>query len=351
MVASSSAPTNLTLSDYLAYGSYVGPSDVSANLELIGINHRQIPRPVPINKERMGYVFFSRPAMNMSSANFAGIPELAPIYNTENPISLKRYIRHMLDPRLTQNTGVKCPLLIDDLGLIPLFTNFLESLSGAPEPSIDIWTSQPNQYGGVFSMADGHCKTYGQFTVSTSFRNMPGSPILDMARLWTSYQAYVHDGQMSPHPDMLVQNEVDSQVGIYIFKMDHTNRFVTHMTWIPVAHPINPPTSAYADYNNKDVYNDAHHTLNIQWNCIGVYYDHPIIFWAFNRLITSFCPSMADGAREKAFIQLDGDDLVTFNNVGYPRVNYKTNELEWWVRNADYAAVKNMQAAFSYSTK
>lgn len=341
------ATNDLSLNDHLTYGTSVGQDNISATLELYGINHRQIPRPVPINKDRMGYVFFTRPGLNLSTPNLRGNRKFMK-YITSTKINTPSYIRHMLDPRLTEYTGQSCPLVLDDMPFIPILTNHLISLSGTGDPSLDFYSTKPNLYGAVQHHVDSSYRTFGNFSISATLRNLPGSIILNMIDLWCEYMALTFEGLLSPYPDYLTRRTMDCNTAIYIFTLDATKQYIQNYTWTPGAMPASAPFSSVSDYDRQDVFNEAHKTINVQFNSAVLYRNDPIILYNFNKIVGIFNPNMRDANRASKMTKLKGDDLYLFNNIGYPRINVTDDAmaLEWWVETTVYNALKSAQKKY-----
>ena len=117
----------------------------------------------------------------------------------ENPDkkSVHRFVRATLDPVLRQN--YRYSHFVDpNMAFIPLLTNQLVTLSGWPDNGVDPFTSSEGLRKEVYTMADGHAKHYGSFTLSAEFKNSINSPIAHLFWYWTQYQMLVHEGKMMP---------------------------------------------------------------------------------------------------------------------------------------------------------
>ena len=114
------ADIDLSLSDIgaLGFGSHTfldsatpnqyveGTSNHMTN-NVYGINHRQMPLPIPINKDQYGLTFFTRPQLNMRRENLKNLRIMHPLLTTQST-SYQRLIRCTLDPRLMvgYNNGI-----------------------------------------------------------------------------------------------------------------------------------------------------------------------------------------------------------------------------------------------------
>ena len=76
---------------------------------------------------------------------------------------------------------------------------------------------------------------------------------------------------------------------------------------------------------------------------MGAIYDDDILIRAFNQVVGYFNSGMkvsrVNDNPGPSMIKIPFEYLDIFNNRGYPRINPKTRELEWYV-NADYYAAK-----------
>jgi aspartyl-tRNA synthetase len=93
----------------------------------------------------------------------------------------------------------------------------------------------------------------------------------------------------------------------------------------------------------KDVFKACGHEIQIPFKCMGAIYDDDILIRAFNQVVGYFNSGMkVDRIHDvpgPSMIKIPFEYLDIFNNRGYPRINPKTRELEWYV-NADYYAAK-----------
>jgi hypothetical protein len=89
------------LHDWYRQVSNLGALDQAITNSLYGINHQDVPSRIPHNKEHRGYVFFTRPQLNLSTGNLRNVRALNP-FLTKEPLSVQRFARCTLDPRLAR---------------------------------------------------------------------------------------------------------------------------------------------------------------------------------------------------------------------------------------------------------
>lgn len=309
----------------------------SAN-NLYGLNHRLIPTAVPSNKDRYGLTFFVRPQLNMTQDNIRNVRYFYSLLN-DNMYSIQRYVRSILDPRIISGVTIgrhnyrsyPCPL-VDNLNpFIPVLTNNLLSISGWPDLTLPTFTSNPGQYKEVFSQTDGVARNYESYDIDASFRNVRGDPIILLFYIWCHYQALVFENKMTPYFDFLSENEIDYNTRIYRLVLDSTNMYVTKIAACGSAFPISVNLSSFFDFSNEKPYNDQSREISVRFRCMGAEYLDDVTIYEFNETVCIFNADMRDGVREKTMVKIAPSILTLFNNRGYPRINYNTYELEWYV--------------------
>ncbi len=309
----------------------------SAN-NLYGINHRLIPGVVPSNKDRYGLTFFTRPQLNMSQDNIRNIRYFYSLM-TENMTSIQAYVRSMLDPRIDSgvtfgNTTTPprvCPLIDNSNAFVPILTNNLLSISGWPDLITPAYTSEPGMYKEVYSQVDGMTKNYESFDIDASFRNVRGDPIIMLFYIWCHYQSLVFEGKLTPYFDYLVENTIDYNTRIYRLVTDSSNMYVSKIAATGAAFPISVNISSFFDFNNEKPYNDQNKEITVRFRCMGAEYLDDVLIYEFNEAVCIFNSSMSEKSRESSMTKVPATLLTLFNNRGYPRINYNTYELEWWV--------------------
>lgn len=305
---------------------------------LYGINHQQIPSAVPSNKDMYGLTFFVRPQLNLQSDNIRNERLFYPLLSS-NATSMQRFVRCMLDPRLIYGygkgklvvPGIPCPLVDNQQAFITVLTNDLLSISGWPDLALPTFKSDRGLYNEVYMQADGLVKNYDNYSITASFRNTRGDPILYMFYIWLHYQALVFEGTLVPYPDFIVENELDYNTRIYRLVLDSTKTYVKKIGACGVAQPVSVPTASFFDFNSDKPYNDQNKDISIQFECIGAIYQDDILIDEFNKTVQIFNPSMRDDARGTAMVKMPKALAPLFKNRGYARINPQDYELEWWI--------------------
>lgn len=340
---------NTTLND--VYKSTVlGDHQRAMGLALYGLNHRQTPQAIPINRDMHGYIFFTRPQLNMTDQNLRAERKFAPLMD-RNSLSIPRYIRRMLDPRLPPER-YPCPVADDKQAFIPLLTNLCTTCSGWPDPTLDMYTSRPGVQKEVFQYIDSEINNYGSYDLSVTFRNMPGDPITAMIDYWMLYSSRVFEGMMVPYPDMIALNEVDHQTRVWRLVMDKSKRFVQKIGCTGVSVPRSNPMGAAFNFDSNKPLNQGADELQFTFPSVGFCYNDPILVAEFNEVVAIFNPDMralAAGQQPQEHVRVEPADLQLLNSDGYPYIHPDTMELSWYLPTTAYNArvsgiLRNAQA-------
>lgn len=308
---------------------------------LRGINHQQTPSMLPSTKELQGYVFFTRPQLNMRKGNIRNVRNLGMLLSSM-PNSIQQYIRNCLDPRLMYGIGSlpgePCPI-IDNLNpfIVP-FTNNVLTLSGWPPITVPTRTSDPGLYNQSQTLADGRVIDDSTYTINMTLRNTSGDFALLLTYCWAMYMSMVFEGKLVPYMDFITENELDYNTRIYRFVMDHNRRKITKFFMCNAAVLKGIDIGAHGEIASDKTYMDANETVNLQFACDGFRVFDPLIIHDFNEVGKIFNPAMEDDVRDSYMVRVPPGLLKLFNFSGYPRVNMETSELEWYVDAAAFDA-------------
>lgn len=331
---------------------------------LYGINFRQTGGAVPRSKDHYGYVFMTRPQLNLSTEN---ISNFRGFYNllTSNEISYQRFTRLILDPRLNYIKQLKCPF-VDHLNpFIPILTNNAVSVSGWPDLSVPTYTSDAGLYGEEHSFVDGVTNHFESFDLDITFRNTKGNPLIYLFYIWIKYESLVFEGILNPYMDMITENEIDYNTRIYRIVLDQQKRYVTYIASTGASFPINVPTGSLFDYNIDSPYNTRNSEINIRFRSLGFLAFEDLLKLKFNETLAIFNKDFrnllnydmsegndAEKSREDPTVvyrvpgckyvkiphylamSIDSDiqsgGFYSLNYKAYPYINIRSGELEWW---------------------
>lgn len=347
---------------------------------LYGINYRQLGNAVPGNRDRYGYTFFTRPQLNLSTVNITNYRGFYSLL-TQNKESYQRFTRCMLDPRMGRDStdpslpllskGIVSPLVDMYSPFISVLTNNCVSVSGWPDLTAPVRTSDAGLLGQEHSMVDGATNHYEAYDIDASFRNTRGNPLIYLFYIWIKYETLVFEGILNPYLDMIVENEIDYNTRIYRLVMDAQNRYVTQICCTGASFPINVPSGNLFDYNNDTPYNTKNSEINIRFRSMGFLAFEDIIKYWFNSTVAIFNPDMrrqlhfdkyasahsdsalredprviyvsASGSYYKiphittSIVDIAGIDAgaLSLNHKLIPYINLYTNELEWWTSSSN----------------
>lgn len=315
----------------------LGSLDSPVARALWGINHRSQPGAIPTHKDQQGYVFFSRPNLNLSSENIQFDRRLA-FLNTNEPMSINAYIRCMLDPSLQGRNEAQCPLVDPHQAFIPILTETIESISGFRDIAPGVYTTPEGMFKESMSWIDGPSVDYTTYDIPASFRNIVTNIVTRMSFVWTHYQSLVMQGVIVPYPNYWLDHEADFNTRIFKLNMDQTKTYVTQIT-STIAEPTSSPVGAAANFEKSGPYNRTNDQVSVNFRCHGMETYDAILLEEFNEVVCYRNEFMRDGKREASYKKIPTRALQAFNYAGYPRIDPNTNELEWWVPNADYAQI------------
>ena len=350
------------LGDALAYlppnqgARVLGSNNTNIADNIYGINHRQIPTAIPINRDRYGLTFFTRPQLNLSKQNLRNVRLFSPLLSNEQ-YSYQRIIRSLLDPRMQTGYGSdadagNAPLVDNNNAFIPILTNNIKSISGWKDIEVPVFTAKEGAYREGYSMVDGITIDYTSYSLTANFRNSRGDLITALFYYWAHYMANVFEGTLMPYPDYIIENMLDYNTRIYRLVLDVTRTKVQAIAATGVSFPTAVSIGQKFDFSSDKPYNDANAEISIPFNCLGVCYQDDILIYEFNQTVQIFNSSMRDKNIANAMTKVPANLLFVFNNRGYPRINPLNYELEWYVFNVDYsakiAALNDINAALGY---
>lgn len=327
---------------------------------LFGLDHRDAGTATPVEKSNVGLIFFTRPQLNLSIFNLTRSRHLMNLANTD-PLSIQRYVRCLLDPRIS-NAGVEyaygktpdgqlkhpriqiSPLLDPYQIFMAVLTNTFVSISGFPDPVLPTYTSKENVRGGQYSIVDGIMDIYNSYDITCTFNNIKDAPVRMIFEYWQRYASLVFDGIIEPYYDMLAANEIDYASRIYRITLDETKQFVKRIGANGWCFPISPDTGKEFNYNKGAPIQEDNNQISVTFKSMGAMYDDPILVDEFNKAVIIGCPPLKIiRAYNIRGIPLDRNSkhvvmdaipyayLKYFNYRGYPMIDYQTYELKWYV--------------------
>jgi len=299
----------------------IGHTDNSITRILYGINNNNIPIYTKPSKDMQGYVFITRPQLNLSTDNIRNVRIFYDMLNTGN-LNTFGYVRNVLDPRCESKS-----LLVDNSNpFISVVSNTVTSVTGWPDSVLPTYSSAMGNKKQQWSIGDGIVDLYSSFDLDMTLKNFAGDPLLYLFQTWIYYIQYVFEGVIYPYPDFIVENEIDYNTRIYRIIMDRDNKTVKRIYATGASFPISIPNGKLADYNKDTVYSKNTNELNIRFKCDGGIYGDPILLDNFNKTVEIFSPDITKNKKKMT------DDKKLYNGFkAIPYINKKTLELEWYI--------------------
>lgn len=339
------------------------PNELLTNA-LSGFNHRIVTQSLPQHRELQGFVFITRPDINLTEENIANSRFFS--WLASKPVeSVEFSILAALDPEcpLTNKHGRRgmptdARIPFDNLqAFTPILTTQLRSLSGFPDQTLDVWMSQEGAFREQYGMVDSVYEVNNAFTLNATFNNCIGDPVMLYVRGIMEYASGVRRGLFKPKIYNQVSRRIDYQSRIYVFKFDPTGRRVVNWGAAMVAWPMNDNEGSLLNFQADRTIVDDTREVNIQFQCIGARYRDPLLFETFNETVAMFNPDLipdygaplptdsGEGALQyNSYSPIGGDSLVEiseellpiFNWYGYPIVDPDTNAFRWFVTIEQY---------------
>lgn len=306
-----------------------------------GLNHRSLNNSIPINKDYFGLTFFTRPDLRLAEVNLKRDPRLAGMLDS-NGMTTQRMLRALLDMRHNEQNNFSYPSGLTDPKQIfmPVLTNQLVSMSGWQDVSLPTYTSEAGVYGEMYSFADGIADIFQTYDITANFRNITGDPITYLFYYWVLYAAGVYKGDLVPYQENIRANRVDYQTRIYRLILDHTKRYVQKIAYCGAAFPIGVPMGTHFNFESDTPINRANDQISITFRAIGAEYMNDRVVYAFNKAVCMGNNDMYPNFRvSRGMMKIPYEYIYLFNFQGYPYINIRTHELEWYVYREQFQAI------------
>ena len=321
-----------------------------------GFNHRMAPLYVPRNAERCGYTFYTRPDYNFSEDNIGVSRRLTEALRGGYE-SQAVAIMSMLDPTnalfsYNKNIAKLGAPLRSGIGadpkqaFIPFLSTLQLSLTGFPDSTLDVYTSEEGLFREQIAMVDSTYLVNNVFPLNATFRNVEGDPITTYLVFALEYMAAVKAGDMIAKWSNIYRKRIDYQHRIYRFIMDPTNRYIRKYGIANAVFPVNDSLGASMNISANEIFVNSNDTIDVQFQAQGAYYMDPVILEDFNRVVRRFNPDMQPANWDAItyvprgdLVKLSPSELVMFNWMGYPQIDLNTYELNWYVPQAKYDEV------------
>lgn len=321
------------------------PLDRAMTSVFQGANILQNPTMLKPNTNQAGYIFTTRPDLNLATENLKANRVMTPLLTTEAN-SIMRAIRMILSPRMAKRLAGEMqgavkprnvdatPLVDPSYPFIAVSDNTVKSLTGWPSSQLGILSGNAGLMKEVHIMADGPMTYTHEYSLNLSLDSMKGNATLYLYYFWILYIGFVVSQPygMAPWPEYLFNGRLDYTTRIYRLIMDETRTYVEEMAATGYAVPRSVDIGPVFDYQqtaeNPRPYADK--TTEIEFACSGAIYLDEILIQQFNETVCYFNPLMRNENRLKSMVKVEKKYQPILNNKCYPRIDLTTRELEWW---------------------
>ena len=333
--------------DQIFNASSVGSLDKALANNIYGLNNTQLPGFLSSNRDNQGYIFVTRPQLNLQTMNIRNMRELYPLL-TDNPNSLANAIRMILDPRIGAGYTVHraqiskhvpptvCNFVDNEQAFIPFVTNNAISSTGWGDMRLNTSTSDPGLFKQVVVLPDGISRNYQENDITINFQNTKGDPISLMCYVWIHYMSAVKLNYLSPYFDYLLHNRRDFDCRAYRIVLDQNKEYVTKIMSTGPGFPVSASVGMFGDFNRETPFSEQTKEISVNFKFVGSFFIDPLQVMHFNRTVTFFNPSMRDYNRKDKMVKLSKSEYATFRHRCYPRIDEESMAFEWWVTKKGY---------------
>ncbi len=319
-------------------GTEVVPLDRSISNILYGLNNTTNMPVLQSNEDLSGFTFFVRPQLNLHTINIRTIADYYELMNKDK-LSADRYVRLLLDPSLAvdnkeplyPNEYLTSPLVDNQNPFIPVLSNTLTTLTGWPDTTLNVYSSNAGLMKEQLSMVDSAYEIFDTGTLSASFRNFAGEPMTKLFKTWVTYMSHVFRGELNPYPAFLSEFERDSDSRIYRLVTDVSGRKVKRIAATGVCYPTTFPDGKFFDINREVPLTAQTSELNINFQRDGILYNTANLVYEFNMTVVQFNKSVGkylDGDRS-LMEEIPYDILNMLGFRGVPIIDMDSYEIKW----------------------
>lgn len=321
-----------------------------------GLNIRNRNSGIQVNRERHGWVFFTRPRLNLSTENILGNRVLEPLLS-KDPYSIPMAVRNYLDDRVHKEENAASKIVDPRNPFIALLSNNCISHSGWRDYQNQTTSSAPGVYRETTSWVDDTPKDLEEWDLSLSFRNIDKDPISFILYIWLYYSAAVSVGDVDPYPDMVVDNEYDYHTRVYEFLVDIDGISITRAAACGYGYWTAVNSGNIFNYSGdaaESPFPTAGDQVTANLHCHGTIMYDPIILDEFNWLVEEWHRNMRVDVRDTMMQKLEPVEFNYFSNVSYPYIDIENMKMCWYVDKDLYEALKSQvvrpELATSYPT-
>jgi hypothetical protein len=322
-----------TMDEFYTYTQPYGSLARAFGNRVYGIDHNRSGSVVPPSRNKVEYVFFTRPQLNMTDKNISNNPALHNLLSKKDTSSAN-FVKTTLDPRLGFYDKSTISPIVDNQNIfIPIMTNDCISLSGWPDRTAPVYTSPEGIRGEQWSVVDGTIEINNKYDLTANFDNIIGDDLVSLISTWLTAQSAVQENVMSKYPREIARGVMDYHTRVYVLTLDETRTFVRMFACCGAGIITNDTIGSFFDYNRNDPQLSGSDTFGVRISCVGAYYNDFQYIMAFNDSVCIGKPEMYDVTEgiPSTMRKLPNQLSDGMNYRSYPLINEETLELEWWV--------------------
>lgn len=277
-------------------------------------------RPLLPHHEVAGLTFITRPKLNFSSPSLRMDGMLASL-DTLDPTSFPFAIRCLLDTKFSRSTravdlAASCPFFNHLLPFQVPLSNFLSSISGFPDRTLDTYTTEGGFFCESQTIVAGDDQLARNYDLTLTFREVQGGFIMAIFLYWLHYMGMVARGETVAYPEDIAARRLNYTVSIYRFVLDPSLRCITKWAKATGCFPKSVPIGNAFNYGDRESYLSATNQFSVTFTANHIEYMNPLIFQEFNRLVDRYA-----GNNWRAGRIITDPSKASSNFIGIPYID------------------------------
>lgn len=330
--------------DSIFAASPVGSLDKALTNNIRRLNVLQTSPAVLPNQDLQGYLFVTRPQLNMQKEN---IRNYAPFYGllNDDPDGAAMAVRSLLDPRIQagyrfrsgDDSGFRfiepalCNKIDNRNAFIPFFTNNVITSTGWSDKILPMTSTEPGLHKQTMPMVDGISRNLQEWDLTINLQNTRNDLSIAAMSVWLDYASLVKEGKLTPYFDYLINNRLDYCMRGYRVVVDKNKEVVTKIGACVAGIPSSVPFGMFGDFDRNTPFNEQTKELPFRFRCVAQIWNDPRLVHGFNGSVRCFNPGMSDGNRNQHMKRVPRAYMGYFNDADiYPRIDPRSMRLEWW---------------------
>lgn len=329
--------------DGLWSGSAVGSLDKAMTNNIRGFNILQTRNATLPNQDHQGFLFVTRPQLNMQKDN---IRNFAPMYGllNDDPDGLGMAVRQLLDPRIGAGyryavgpksahkfiPPMQCNIVDNMNAFFPFVTNNVITSTGWGDKTLPLTSTDPGLFRQTYAFVDGISRNYGEWDLTINLQNVAGDLSIATFSTLMDYTSLIKEELMSPYPDYLINQRSDFHLRAYRIILDKAKQTVRKIMAPAAMVCTSVPYGMFGDFDRNTPFSEQTKELPFRFRCMAQINNDPRLIYSFNGVVRCFNPSMADNMRPQYMIQIPARMYQRFQSLAYPRINPENLKFEWW---------------------